>query len=251
MLKKAALYYLSPTGGTKKVGRLFASALAENVTEADLLSAAAINTDGCEAVIAAVPVFGGRVPEPARQALMRLEGGGSPAVALAVFGNRAYDDALCELCDILSGRGFVVVGAAALNAKHSVVPKVGAGRPDAQDRQDIASFANAVLEKLRCGDSSVPQVPGNRPYKQGGGSPSTPVCLESCILCGACVGACRVGAVSIEDGVCTDSEKCYLCMACIAACPMGARVLPEAMQQALNEKLLPLKDVRTPNEWYV
>ena len=47
---------------------------------------------------------------------------------------------------------------------------------------------------------------------------------ERCTGCGACVGVCPVGAVSLENGTAvTDRSLCAGCGACIEACPTHAR----------------------------
>ena len=47
---------------------------------------------------------------------------------------------------------------------------------------------------------------------------------ERCIGCGACVGACAAGAVSLENGVAkTDRALCTGCGACVEICPPQAR----------------------------
>ena len=51
-------------------------------------------------VLFGVPVYGGRIPSPAVQTLRRMQGSRTPAVLVAAYGNRAYDDALLELADI-------------------------------------------------------------------------------------------------------------------------------------------------------
>lgn len=49
------------------------------------------------------------------------------------------------------------------------------------------------------------------------------LCAYGCVACGACVAACRFGAVQINDLGCAevDEEKCIGCGACARKCPRG------------------------------
>lgn len=49
---------------------------------------------------------------------------------------------------------------------------------------------------------------------------------DGCIACGACVGACPVGAISLEDTAHIDPAACIDCGTCAATCPTG--VIEEA-----------------------
>lgn len=47
---------------------------------------------------------------------------------------------------------------------------------------------------------------------------------NKCIGCGACVGICPVGAISMDDDGKSqiDTQKCIKCGACEATCPVEA-----------------------------
>lgn len=254
MMKTAELLYFSPTGGTRKTGELLAEGLAEQVKLHDMGALMRSGTipefSDTELVIVAAPVYGGRLPWAAAEYLKNVRGCGTKAVTLAVYGVRAYEDALLELNDILTENGFQIIASGAFAAQHSVVPEVGAGRPDEADAEDLRMFARKILEKADAGGKV--NVPGNRPYKDGMKAAATPVSLPSCTKCGSCEAVCPTGAIKItEEGVVTELSRCLLCLACKAACPAGARVLPPPMQAAMNEKLGALIGVRRENEMYL
>ena len=139
------VYYFSPTGGTKKVSDIFAAAIGKEVIWHDLgdKQTLAEKPQG-ELIVVAAPVFAGRIPSVVREKIKTLAGEGKKAVTIAVYGNRAYEDALLEMNDILIQGGFTVIASAAFVAQHSIVPEVGAGRPDAEDIKEIRAFAETV-----------------------------------------------------------------------------------------------------------
>lgn len=55
------------------------------------------------------PVYGGRIPLVEEEAIRHIHGSCTPVVLAAVYGNRAYEDALLELRDLLSCQGFIPV----------------------------------------------------------------------------------------------------------------------------------------------
>lgn len=63
--------------------------------------------------IFAVPVYGGHVAPVALERLREIRGEGTPAVVLAVYGNRSFGTAVAELASFVAGRGFVPVAAGA------------------------------------------------------------------------------------------------------------------------------------------
>lgn len=250
MLHKVDFYYFSPTGGTKKAGEAIASELAESVN-AISLAEKTVDTAVSDMVVVAVPVFGGRLPSLVSDRIRQINGMGKKAVTAVVYGVRAYEDALLELNDVMTECGFEIIASAALIAQHSIVPEVGAGRPDAADIAEIRQFAKRVLNAIENGKTGTVTVPGNHPYKESMKSSAAPVTLDSCGKCGFCVSVCPTDAISITDeDVVTDVEKCMMCMACVAKCPAKSRILPQPVQDGLNQKLGVFRDVHRENEFF-
>ena len=98
--------------------------------------------------IIAVPVFAGRVPDIAAERLRKIQGHGATAVLAAVYGNRAFEDALLELQDIVGENGFRCIAGISAVAEHSIARQFGAGRPDLQDAQELKDFAKQILGQI-------------------------------------------------------------------------------------------------------
>lgn len=224
----------SPTGGTRRVADAITAGM--QVTTVDL----------CEAVeplplftplMAVMPVYGGRLPAVAVERLRKIKGQGQPAVAVVVYGNRAYEDALLELKNELTACGFVVVAAAAFIAEHSIVRSIAAGRPHAEDLAAAGAFGKAFAAKLEAGDNTPVDVPGNYPYKDLPQMPVVPLTLESCRGCGRCARLCPVGAIPAHAPHTTDASKCILCMRCVAVCFRRSRLLPAQVLGVFTQRL--------------
>ncbi len=242
------LYYFSPTGGTRKTAASLAATLAETIIAHDFGSKQPISPGTAELALIAAPVFAGRIPALVADGVKSLAGAGKKVVTLVIYGNRAYEDALLELNDCAKEAGFSIIASGAFVANHSIVRFSGVGRPDERDLAELADFGNAILAKLNQGSETEPEVPGDRPYRAGMTVPATPIFLPSCVQCGKCMRTCPTGAIQRNGKqLITDTSTCILCMACVAACPTGSRILPPPMQEAMNNRLAHLKDVRNGN----
>jgi ferredoxin len=230
--------YFSPTKTTKRVVEGIAQGIQVDILEQLDLTPPEARTREFEEMhdelaIIGAPVYGGRIPTEAVYRLRRIRGNGTPAVVVAVYGNRAYDDALLELRDLVAALGFRLVAGGAFIGEHSYdseATPIACGRPDAQDLEKAKGFGELIREKMRemCTLDEMPflQVPGDFPYKEwdppSGISPITDEI--QCTLCAICASICPTAAIAVGDTIMTDQKACILCSACVKNCSTGARV---------------------------
>jgi len=193
---------------------------------ADNLQAGFPTFNADDTVLVAAPVYGGRLPTQVAEAFKRLRGGNATAIAVVVFGNRDYDDALLEMTDILSGNGFRIVASGAFIGQHSIFPKVASSRPDADDLRKLMAFGNECRNAVAPDGTPYPplSLKGKRPYKTAAGISLHPTAKKAdCLKCGRCVTCCPVGAIPADKPYVTDTSLCITCGRCINICTTGAR----------------------------
>ncbi len=207
-----------------------------------------------DVVVVAAPVYGGRLPVQAADSLKRLKGNGATAIAAVVFGNRDYDDALLELTDLLDDRNFRIVGAGAFIGQHSIFPKVGTARPDAEDEQQLLSFGQECRQAVDRHVDAYPslQIKGKRPYKQYAGVALHPSAKAAdCVKCDKCVANCPTGAISADRPYATNPEVCISCGRCIGVCSTGARRYGGAKYRIIGKIFETCFSKRKEPEWTV
>ncbi len=244
----------SPTGGTRRVSELLCRAfeaesyITELCTKAENLKYPSVNAD--DLVVISMPVYAGRLPALAVERLKGVKANGCKCVVVAVYGNRAYEDALVEMQDVATEMGFRVIAAVAAIAEHSICRMYGAGRPDMQDAKELASFGLRILNKFKNVRSPTPlELSGNRPYKPGCSGPY-PVANDDCAKCGICAAECPTGAISLENPRDNNQELCIGCMRCVSVCPTQSRGIGERLN-LLTAHLKPLCCERKGNELFV
>lgn len=249
------LIVFSPTGGTQRAAELLSAPFQPIAETIDLcamhtdFSKVALTADNL--CIVAVPAFAGRVPATAVERLHQMQGNDAKAVLVAVYGNRAFEDTLAELEDILTAQGFHCIAGVAALAEHCIARQFGAGRPDTQDAAILAEFGKKIADKLANRDDSAPIFPGNRPYRPYTPSPMHPQGdPQVCTKCGVCAAACPVGAI-VRDRPYETQENCISCMRCVQICPQHTRALNPAMLAGLTQKLSAVCKERKENELFL
>ncbi len=159
-IKNVTGVYFSPAGSTKTVVETTVDELARLFkAECRYIS---LNTPSDRAqeyqfapdelVVFGCPVYAGRLSNKISPDFARcLHGEGTPAVALVTYGGRAYDNALAEMCELLTKNNFKPAAGGAFLCRHVFSDKLAAGRPDTADLSELRMLAQGAALKLRSG----------------------------------------------------------------------------------------------------
>ena len=252
-INRVCQFYYSPTHTTEKIVISIGDGtgvdplkLIENNLTYPGYAETLIDVEPHDLVIIGAPVYAGRIAITAIERLNGIKFAGNPAVLVAVYGNRYFDDALIELRETAVGLGLRPVAAAAFVGEHSYSTRdfpIAKGRPDELDKHKARDFGEQVARKLQSLKSldKMPALalPGTFPLPER--RVIEPAHVETapnkCNKCGECLPACPTGAVFYKNAYKTTPELCTICCACIKACSRNARIIISERIPQLRETL--------------
>lgn len=244
--------FFSPTGTSEKiagaVAREISSALNVAIDNVDVTTASHGNIIAGEddIVILTAPVYGGHMAPIAKTRMGMISGRGTNCILIAVYGNRAFEQALVDMSDFAGAHGLKPVAAGAFVGEHSYsTPQtpIAVGRPDGNDMKVAAEFGRRIALAISEGqahEADVASIHDIAVSEQSLASfkefikdyssrqKSSPVRLvpevdgSVCSRCGVCVTVCPTHAIA-DDCVTTDVARCIKCCACVKHCPEGVR----------------------------
>jgi ferredoxin len=227
---KIKLVYFSPTDSTKNI-------LYKIVEEMDLSIDEEFNLtnyeykdfkhsfDENDVILLGFPVYGGRVPEPARNRFNGLRGNGSKIVIILTYGDVHYSDSLIEISEIIKNHGFTIIGMGTFVSQHSIVKSVGFDRPNKEDYKIIKYFGKKLVEKLDRNEDFKIELGTQKSFGKYSKLPLKPKVKNNCSQCGLCAKLCPKNAIETYNLLKTNKSRCICCMRCVKYCPNNARDL--------------------------
>jgi len=243
--------YISPAGTTEAVARTIETSLRalgesctacnlgkKKFTAADIHSALAGDTETLFFV--GSPVYSSHAVPTIISFIDQLPAvKNSWAVPFITWGGATSGVALHEMGKSLLGRGFALAGAAKVMAVHSLMWRlpdpVGAGRPNDDDLEQVASLVSGVITNVNAEGTArlsidrlnyqpakhVPEMLQLSVAKAKTILPAREVNPERCTLCGYCRDNCPASAIEFNP-LPVFLPDCFICFNCVRLCPENA-----------------------------
>ena len=160
MIRKVIGIYYSPAGGTEIMTRTLARKIGEILDDCSPLDVSvecldmlkehgSIAFDDETVAVIGMPVYVGKIPLPAAEALRKISGNGAMTIASVSYGGRSYGNALFELKSLAEDCGFRPIGAGAFLISCMARRGGAHGFATALDGEAMTEFSKAAAAKIR------------------------------------------------------------------------------------------------------
>jgi hypothetical protein len=161
MIRRIVGIHFSPIGGTARMTDRLTAQLADLLKEYapdgittetyELMgmNPGTVELDDETVAVIGMPVYVGKAPLPALNALRKINASGTLAVAFVSYGARTYGNALYELQHHAEEQGFRIVGAGAFSVRYRTRGLRPLPGQYTGDSHSVEQFANAAAAKIR------------------------------------------------------------------------------------------------------
>ena len=246
-----SVIYISPSGTTRHVAQVIAAQLGVlgkpcrsfDLGDRDCRSEmqkfySAVAPDTC--LFIGSPVYATHAVPIVMDFIAGLPAGSTCcSVPFVTWGAVTSGLALFEMAQALETRGYPVIAAVKIVARHSLLWQskhpLGEGRPDSADDSMVRALVKKVADALDAGEAlllpatSLNYQPEALQKLMAGlvlsavrkVLPQIRITRDLCTLCGDCAAACPAEAVELGDGP-VFKDCCIACYNCVRACPENA-----------------------------
>ena len=178
-----------------------------------------------DVILLGSPVFGGRVPRPAKNRFIGIKGNGAKIVLILSYSDVHYSNSMNEIYEIVKNNGFEIIGMGIFILQHSVIKSIASDRPNENDLEKIKYFGQKLVQNII--ENKVPKTKFEdiKTYGKYNIVPIKPKGNIHCNKCGLCIKLCPENAIEINYPRQTNRNKCICCMRCVKYCPQKARDL--------------------------
>ena len=176
-------------------------------------------------ILLGFPVYGGRVPRPARNRFLGIKGNCSKIALVLTYGDMHYSNSMNEIYEIVKNNGFEIIGMGIFVSQHSIIKSIVSDRPNEKDFVKMAYFGEKIVQNIF--ENKIPKsiFENVKTYGKYHILPIKPKGNKNCNKCGLCSKLCPENAIEINDPRKTCRNKCICCMRCVKYCPQKARDL--------------------------
>ncbi|MCP4714032.1 MAG: hypothetical protein GY868_02860 [Deltaproteobacteria bacterium] len=249
--RQSYIVYISPAGTTEMVAKTIETSLATHVESCTLCNlgtkpsgiadiGSALASDIETLLFIGSPVYSSHAIPAVSKFIEQLPVvKNSRAIPFVTWGGATSGVALHEMGEKLLNRGFLLAGAAKVMAVHSLMwqlpDPVGAGRPNADDLDQITLLVSDVIDNANAGGTQqlsidvlnyqptehVPEMMQLSVAKAKTILPPRQIDPERCSLCGYCRDNCPASAIELKP-LPVFLPDCFICYNCMRLCPEKA-----------------------------